>query len=71
MNTPNVSAQVVSSGPRLLKQQLYAGYTMGRRWYMRSAVHLPHECFCGQLFRTQQARDKHLRDCHGDGDSAG
>jgi len=63
--TPNASSQTVSSSPRLRKQEVYAGYKKNRRWWgNRSAVGLVHECFCGLKFSTQQARDRHLQNCH-------
>lgn len=72
--SPNVAAKTVSSpappGPRVVKQKQFPQYKRGRPWWGSREAKIPFECFCGMQFRTVQARDRHMRDCHSDGDAA-
>jgi hypothetical protein len=68
----NTSPVTISmTAPRLRKQRVFGQYKHGRRWWgTRSAVGLIHTCYCGAEFRTEQARNRHLQQCHPDGDAA-
>jgi hypothetical protein len=68
--TPNTSSMTVSSAPKLNKQQLFAGYKKGCNWYSRNANRIRWECFCGLSFSTEQARNRHLQNCHEPKDAA-
>jgi hypothetical protein len=66
----NTGAKAVTLTNGLAKQALFSDYKH-RKWYgNRNANKIPHECFCGQRFPTVQARDRHMRNCHDDGDAA-
>jgi hypothetical protein len=69
--TPNTQSTTISvEAPRLLKQALFSDYKH-RKWYgNRNANKIPYECWCGARFSTVQARDRHMRNCHDDGDAA-